>query len=100
MLSISAEHYRALVELAVQLHDEAELCAEANCYRAACVLIGGALEGGLLAMIYLFEHELRSQELWPAASGDPLRWSLNDLVNIANQAGWMPKKFEDHTEGA
>jgi hypothetical protein len=67
-----------LVRLAGELHDEARRCASAGCRRAALVLIGSALEAGIVASACCLEPELRARELWP--SQDPSRWTLGQAV--------------------
>jgi hypothetical protein len=77
-----------LVRLAGELHDEARRCASAGCWRAALVLIGSALEAGIVASACCLEPELRARELWP--SRDPSRWTLGQAVELAIGAGWLP----------
>jgi hypothetical protein len=77
-----------LVRLAGKLHGEAQRCAVAGCWRAALILVGGALEAGITATACCLEPELREQGLWPR--GDPSRWSLGQVTKLAVSAGWLP----------
>ena len=79
---------RELVRLAGELHEEAQRCASAGCWRAALILTGSALEAGIVASACCLEPELRARELWP--SRDPSRWTLGQAVEVAIGAGWLP----------
>jgi hypothetical protein len=77
-----------LLRLAGELHQEAQRCASAGCWRAASVLTGSALEAAIVASACCLEPELRARELWP--SQDPSRWTLGQAVELAIGAGWLP----------
>lgn len=84
-----------VVELVGIYDDEATRCAQAGCFHAACVMIGAALEAGLLAMVISFEDELRDQGVWPPGERrPPTHWPLSALVTVARQAGWLPTRLQ------
>lgn len=88
-----------LVELAVRSLKEAELCAEAKCYEAACIKAAVAIEAGLLSHVCIFEPEIRAAALWQEAKGHkrtpaPFGWSMDTLIRIAVRLGWLPTDAE------
>lgn len=86
--ALNRETYLRLIEVAGERHDEAERCAEAGAWIAACAMLGAALEAVLLVTASNCEFDLRARGLWPA--GDPLGWGLGRLVRLAVDAGWFP----------
>lgn len=78
-----------LVQDAGRLYEEASRCAAAGFWRAALVLVGAALEAGLVATACRLEHDLREQGLWPS-TGEPSRWTLGQSIELAIKAGWLP----------
>jgi hypothetical protein len=83
-----------LVQDAGRLYEEASRCAGAGCWRAALVLIGSALEAGIVATACRLEPRLREQGLWPS-SGEPSRWTLGQAIGLAVSAGWLPAQRPD-----
>jgi hypothetical protein len=79
-----------VVALAVDYHDEAVQCADANAFYAARVMIGCALDASLLATAAVCESDLREQDRWPDSKGPLERWNLRDLTERARQVGWLP----------
>lgn len=61
--SLTREQVQDLGDLAGDLHNEAQLCSEAGCWRAALLLVSSALEAALLATVCCFEPELRQRRL-------------------------------------
>jgi hypothetical protein len=78
-----------LVQDAGRLYEEASRCAAAGCWRAALVLVGSALEAGLVATACRLEPELRERGLWPR-TGEPSKWTLGQSIELAVKAGWLP----------
>ena len=74
-------------------HREAAQCADEGLYRPACVMLGAALEGVLLATVIAKEPVLRETGRWPRQRKPPLDWTLSGLVDIAFDAGWIPSSF-------
>ncbi len=92
---ITQERFNHLVELADKALKEAEHCADAECYQAACVMAAVAAEAGLLAHACVFESEIRAAGLWkdvrkPRWTPAPFGWSLELLISIATKMGWLP----------
>jgi hypothetical protein len=91
--SLSEAEFRELVVMADALFDEAERCAGASLWRAAVLLLGGAVEAGLVATLACFEPELRTQGAWPSKA-DPTSWTLGQALQVARAAGWLPARAE------
>lgn len=85
--------FEQLVELVGKLDDEARRCAEAECWRAALILIGSTVEGALLATATVLEPELRAANYWPNEKHAPQRWTMDVLLNLARRAQWLPSEF-------
>jgi hypothetical protein len=85
---IDRDTYLRLIAVAGDRHDEAEKCAGAGAWIAACAMVGAALESVLLVTAANAEDDLKARGLWPA--GDPWRWNLGTLVSLAIAAGWFP----------
>lgn len=77
-----------LIALTESARNEARASRSAGAYRAACIMIGSAVEAALLAAVATVEVELRESGRWP--TGNPLRWDLGTLLKIAKQAEWLP----------
>jgi hypothetical protein len=85
--SLTREQVEQLTHAAGALHDEAERCAQAECWRASLVLIGSALEAAITATACCFEPELREAGIWPRR--DPTGWTFGIAVSVAKKAGWL-----------
>jgi hypothetical protein len=92
--SLTRDQLIHLTEAAGSLHGEAGKCAEAECWRAALLLIGSALEAAITATACCLEPELREQEVWPSRE-DPTQWTLGDTIKLAKSAGWLPSRQPD-----
>lgn len=88
------ESWLHLVSVVESLRLEAQKCAEAECWRAALVLIGSTIEAGIIATACVSEHELREQGLWPRRA-DPTQWTVGDALHLATKAGWLPVQSQD-----
>jgi hypothetical protein len=80
---------------------EAKFCEKAGAYLAGCVMLGAALETMLRLMIYVHHEEAAAAGGFPrykdAASGALLPkalldWSLEEMLNVASKAGWLPRE--------
>ncbi len=86
-----------------QFEAEAKICAEGRAYHAAAVMIGSAIEAALLFVC--LEHRedaLDARKRLPNCERpkpkNPIRWHLEDLVRVADEAGWLPNfEVEDGT---
>ncbi|MGD0166906.1 MAG: hypothetical protein ABSC51_06400 [Gaiellaceae bacterium] len=85
---VDEETRQRLITLTERTHNEALACRDAGAYRAACVMIGSAIEAVLLTTVVTIEDRLRESGLAP--DDDPLRWSLGTLLKIARQADLLP----------
>lgn len=107
--AVTQEELRLVVDLVGVYHDEAVRCAEAECFRAGCVMIAAALEAGLLALVWAWEVDLKAQGAWPLESEKdpekgrkkeaPEKWGLAALVKVARRAGWLPAEIGEHPPG-
>jgi hypothetical protein len=86
-----------LSKIAMFYHDEAERCARARRYFAACVLSGAALEGLLLSMCYVEDDRVRRtavyrQKSFRSKRNRFLEFKLSQLIAIATELKWIPSK--------
>jgi len=88
--SITPQQANELADLAGTLCADAGHCLEQNHWIAALIQISGSAEAALLATVCVFEPELREQGLWQPPRGDPTRWMLGQLAEVARKAGWLP----------
>lgn len=88
------ESWRYLVSVVESLRSEAAKCAHAGCWRAALVLIGSAIEAGIIATACVAEPTLRDRGLWPQPD-DPTRWTLGTAIDLATKAAWLPVELQD-----
>jgi hypothetical protein len=99
--SLDQEVLIHLVQTAGALYDEARRCADARCWRAALILIGSAVETGIVATACCLEPELREQGLWPKRH--PSSWTLGQAIKLATDADWLPAQSiesEEWSDGA
>jgi len=92
--SLTAATLNHRARTAGSLYDEAGRCAKAGCWRAALVLIGSALEVGVVATGYCLEPELRERGRW-RRNGDPTRWTFGQVIDLAAAADWLPSQQTD-----
>jgi hypothetical protein len=85
---------RQLVELVGSLQQEAASSAEAGAWRAAVVLLGSAIEAGILATACADERALRRAGRLPGRK-TLTRYTLGELVKVASAAGWLPRALDD-----
>ncbi len=90
----SDENFRALTKIVEQYHLEAEKCASARAYYAACIMIGAAFEALLLQALSLFEDEVADavRNLPRRPRGPIDRWNLDELIKAAIVLGWRPPR--------
>ena len=86
-----------------QFETEAEICAEGGAYHAAAAMIGSAIEAALLfACLKRRDDALNARDRLPNCKRpnrtNPKNWRLEDLVRVADEAGWLPNfEVEDGT---
>jgi hypothetical protein len=90
----SDEKFEALTKMVEQCHGEAEKCATARAYYAACIMIGAAFEALLLQALSLFEDEVaEAVRNLPRRPRGPIdRWNLDELIKVAIVLGWRPPR--------
>jgi hypothetical protein len=93
---VSGQRYDALLKLIVRYRNEAEKAAKVRAYYAACILIGSALEGSLLAMCTARAEDVEDclaglprNQRPPKAAQD---WTLNQLLAVAAALQWLPAR--------
>jgi len=93
---VAGKRYGALLSLISRYHLEAKKAAKVRAYYAACVLVGSALEGSLLAMCTLRSTEVENYVAGLAPGPRPPRaaqdWSLNQLLAVASALQWLPAR--------
>src|SRR5262245_16824194 len=80
-------------------HRESQKCEAAKAYLSGCVMLGAALEAGLLAMAHCFAEEVASCKGVPRAKRHGvvkplLKWKLSELLRVAKTLGWLPASLE------
>ena len=92
--SLGPKKSSQLSRLIGRFDKEAERCAAARAYYAACVMQGAVLEGLLISICDCYDDEVRSYlESLPATErprGQLLRWDLDHLIKIAVALEWLP----------
>ena len=84
-----------LSAICLQFEAEANTCAKSKAYHAAAVMIGSAMEAGLLfaCLNYrddaLIAHSLIPEKQRPK-SKNPRDWTCHQLAMVADEAGWLP----------
>jgi hypothetical protein len=73
---------------------EAKKCANAQAYYAACVMLGSASEALILLKciqepVQLAEAIARTPATRRFHKGGPQFWNLAQLIEVANEAGWI-----------
>jgi hypothetical protein len=88
--AVSSEQYRKLVDLAVERITDAERCAEACCFTAACAMAGAGVEAALMAQACWSATEVRAAGRWRGSKLAPLDWSFEYLIQVAVALKWLP----------
>ena len=86
-----------LNELMLSYRRDARRCLRAKAYLAATVMQVAAFEAGLQAMCFLYPAEVRRTTVYANKRfrGEryrPLEFTLNQLINIADELAWLPAK--------
>src|SRR6266853_67237 len=99
--SISDEEFNELLRLSRMYRREALKCKGAKAYLAGCITIASALESVLMAMFHLFGDKVQENCRIPTRNGRPkklLKWTLNELLRVANEMQWLPRGLGDGEE--
>ena len=86
-----------LNELANSYRREARKCVKARAYLAATVMHVAGSEALLQAMCFLYPEEVKKTSVFAkkrfrSERNKALEFSLNQLINIADELGWLPPK--------
>jgi hypothetical protein len=86
-----------LTRLAIFYNKEAGKCSSAKAYLAACIMQTSALEAMLDGMCFLFQEEAKrtptyQKKKFRRKRSKALDFTLNELIKIADEAGWFPPK--------
>lgn len=90
-----------LLKLIGRYRNEAEKAAKARAYYAACITLGAAFEGLLLAMCCMREDDVETY----IAKLDPKnrppkkveRWDLHHMLPVATAFQWLPARANKHS---
>jgi len=73
---------------------EAEKCRQIGAYLAGCVMLGSALEAGLLLMAECQVDNVRASARVPktnrGAPKPPQKWTLGELLDVGKDMTWLP----------
>ena|SRR5258708_2067189 len=81
-------------------HSESVRCARTRAYLAASVFLAAALEGMLMETVACFPSKTRRTATWRIVSRrrkNLLYWNLGELIELANETGWLPANFRGST---
>jgi hypothetical protein len=97
-LDLTDSEFAELNRLAGVYRHEADRCAKAGAYLAACVMDGSALETALILTVNAFPQEALATSAVPTRKGGApkpvLDWSLVQLLAVAKKAKWLPAGLE------
>ncbi len=79
-----------LVNLAVERITDAERCAAAGCFTAACAMAGAGVEAPLMAHVCCSTDDVRAAGRWRDCKAAPLYWSFEQLIRVAVALAWLP----------
>ena len=73
---------------------EAERCQQIGAYLAGCVMLGSALEAGLLLMAECHVNNVQASARLPrtgrGAPKPPRKWTLGELLDVGRDMTWLP----------
>ncbi|MGB9937299.1 MAG: hypothetical protein ACPK7O_06225 [Methanobacterium sp.] len=79
--------------------DEIKLCLSFGAYLSTIILMGSILEGALLSIVEKNPKEANTSKVAPKEKSGKIlsfkKWTLNDLINVAHDCGWMDKDIKD-----
>ena len=81
--------------------DEEEKAAKVRAYYAACITLGAAFEGLLLAICCMREDDVEKYIVTlPSEKRPPVevsRWQLHHLLSVATALKWLPARANKHS---
>ena len=80
-------------DLCLLYDKEAKKCERTRAYLAGCIMLGAALEAGLLTMVLLYPEEVthtRTYRSRKKPARDVTKWGLFDLLKVARELSWIP----------
>jgi hypothetical protein len=95
--TLSEFEERELYRLSRFYWNEALRCEESKAYLAGSIMLGSALETILMLMVNCYPEEASATGKIPRSRGQERAltdWSLNQLLEIAKKAGWLPSALE------
>jgi hypothetical protein len=100
-LALSDEQFDSLLRLMTFYRRQAVRCLDAKAYLAGAVMVGAALEAGLIALVHVREDEIIAWPEFPKRRGRVrplLDWDFASLLRAARYAGWLPRNIADDEE--
>lgn len=99
MREIESLESRELWRLVDLYRAEAERCRETRAYLAGCVMLGSALEAGLLLLAECHIEDVQASGKVPKSRGGapkpPQRWTLGELLGLGQHMTWIPASLGD-----
>lgn len=91
---IEQEQVQELWRLVDLYRAEADRCRESGAYLAGCVMLGSALEAGLLLMTECHVEDVRTAASVPrtrrGVPKPPRKWTLGELLDVGKDMTWLP----------
>ncbi len=100
MENLPVEH--KVVDILQHRVSEAQVCLSAGAYLAVIFLCGSVLEGSLLGLAINQPEKFNRSKACPKEDGKPKqfhRWSLFDLINVANETGFLKDDVKKFSHG-
>jgi len=93
-MEIEAQQSKELWRLVDLYRAEAERCRQIGAYLAGCVMLGSALEAGLLLMAECQLNNVGASARAPrtnrGAPKPPQKWTLGELLDVGKDMTWLP----------
>jgi len=88
------DRFDALLQIVDVYKSQADRCEKSRAYLSGCVVLGAALEAGLLATAMCYPSQVRRAVIYRRLKGKPLEeWGLFDLLGLARELKWVPSKL-------
>jgi hypothetical protein len=98
---LTEDQFQELMRLCRLYRREADRSMDAKAYLAGCVMIGAALEAGLLATCDCYSDEIPEELIPKQKNGKPkhlLDWTFFQLLRLARECGWLPAHLNLHED--
>jgi hypothetical protein len=93
-MEIEEQQSKELWRLVDLYRAEAERCRQIGAYLAGCVMLGSALEAGLLLMAECQVENVGASARVPrtnrGAPKPPQKWTLGELLDVGKDMTWLP----------